>query len=60
MPKKEQRSGSRKKLEPLTDAERHKRFVYMAREVQASNDPREFEKAFREVVGPPRRKKKEG
>ena len=34
----------------LTDAERHKRFVEMAREVGASNDPKEFEEAFRKVV----------
>jgi len=34
----------------LTDAERHKRFVGMAREVETSEDPRDFEKAFRKVV----------
>lgn len=34
----------------LTDAERHKRFLDMAREVEASDDPKEFEKAFKKVV----------
>lgn len=34
----------------LTDAERHKRFVEMAREVQASSDPKDFEKAFKKVT----------
>lgn len=33
----------------LTDAERHKRFVEMAR-VEASEDPKDFERAFRKVV----------
>jgi hypothetical protein len=36
----------------LTDAERHKRFVEMAHNVQASNDPKEFEKAFKKVATP--------
>jgi hypothetical protein len=35
----------------LTDAERHKRFVEMAREVGASESPREFDKAFKRVTG---------
>jgi hypothetical protein len=34
----------------LTDTERHKRFVEMAREVEASEDPKEFEKAFKKVT----------
>ena len=34
----------------LTDAERHKRFVDMAREVEASNDPKDFEAAFKKVT----------
>jgi hypothetical protein len=44
----------------LTDAERHKRFVEMAREVQASEDAKDFEKAFDKVVpvkSPPAKKK---
>ncbi len=35
----------------LTDAERHKRFVAMAKEVGASDDPKDFEKAFKKVTG---------
>jgi hypothetical protein len=34
----------------LTDAERHKRFVEMARQVGASDSPKAFDKAFRKVV----------
>jgi hypothetical protein len=37
----------------LTDADRHKRFVDMAREVQASDDPKDFEKAFKKVATKP-------
>jgi hypothetical protein len=36
----------------LTDAERHKRFVAMAKEVGASDDPKDFEKAFKGVTLP--------
>lgn len=40
-----------RKTEPkLTDAERHKRFVAMAKEVGASDDPKDFEKAFAKVI----------
>jgi hypothetical protein len=35
-----------------TDAERHKRFVEMAREVGASDDPKDFETAFKRVAHP--------
>jgi hypothetical protein len=42
----------------LTDAERHKRFVEMAKKVQASNDPKDFEKAFSRIVAPKRNAKK--
>jgi hypothetical protein len=34
----------------LTDAERHERFVEMAREVEASDSPKEFKKAFKRVT----------
>jgi hypothetical protein len=34
----------------LTDAERHKRFVEMAREVGASDDPKDFETALKKVM----------
>jgi hypothetical protein len=37
----------------LTDAERHKRFVAMAHEVGASDDPKDFDKAFGKVVTQP-------
>lgn len=34
----------------LTDAERHARFVEMAHKVEASDDPKDFEKAFKKVT----------
>jgi hypothetical protein len=34
----------------LTDAERHERFVEMAREVEASESPKAFDKAFKRVT----------
>jgi hypothetical protein len=40
-----------KRLPKLTDAERHKRFVDMAREVEASEDPKDFDRVFKKVVG---------
>jgi len=40
----------------LTDAERHKRFVAMAREVGASDKTEDFEKAFKKVA--PRKESK--
>jgi hypothetical protein len=47
---------SEKKKTKLTDAERHKRFLDMAREVEASDDPKDFDKAFDKVVSPPKKK----
>jgi hypothetical protein len=45
-----------KKAEPkpklTTDAERHKRFVEMAREVEVSNDPKDLDRAFKKVACP--------
>ncbi len=35
----------------LTDAERHKRFVDMAHEVEAHESPESFDSAFGKVVG---------
>jgi nitrogenase subunit NifH len=35
----------------LTDAERHKRFVKMAREVEAEEAPEAFDKAIKKVLG---------
>ena len=34
----------------LTDAERHKRFVAMAREVEADESPKSFDRAFAKVA----------
>jgi len=39
----------------LTDIERHKRFVEMAREVEASPDPKDFERAFKKVLSSKKR-----
>jgi hypothetical protein len=39
----------------LTDADRHKRFVDMARQVEASDDPKAFDKAFKKVTTNPTR-----
>jgi hypothetical protein len=50
--------ATRKKHKPktpkLTDAERHARFVETARKVEASEDPKDFEKAFKKVTGRPK------
>ena len=35
----------------LTDAERHRRFVDMAKEVGASEKPADFDRAFKAVTG---------
>ena len=34
----------------LTDAQRHARFVETAREVEASEDPKAFDKAFKKIT----------
>lgn len=44
----------RKKLK-LSDADRHRRFLAMAREVEASDSPEDFEKAFTRVTAPPKK-----
>ena len=41
-----------KRKPKLTDAERHKRFLDMAREVEASDDSKDFDKAFDKIVSP--------
>jgi hypothetical protein len=46
------------KKQPLTDAERHKRFVDMAKEVEASEDAQDFEQAFAKVTRPTQPKPK--
>jgi hypothetical protein len=40
----------------LTESERHQRFVAMAREVEASEDPKAFDKAFKRVAAPKKAK----
>lgn len=40
----------------LTDAERHKRFVEMAKQVGASDDPKDFDKAFKKVASVKKKK----
>jgi len=40
---------STRKSKP-TDAERHKRFIEMARQVGASDDPKPFDEAFKKAV----------
>lgn len=40
------------KKPPLTDAERHARFVEMAREVEADESADAFDEAFKKVVRP--------
>jgi hypothetical protein len=44
----------RERKPKLSDAERHKRFLETAREVEASDDPKDFDKAFDKVVSPPK------
>lgn len=44
------RKSVKKPKPKLTDAERHKRFVATAREIGASDDPRDFERAFKKVA----------
>jgi hypothetical protein len=39
-----------RKTQKLTDAERHARFIETARKVGASEDPGDFDKAFKAVA----------
>ena len=41
---------TKSKSPKLTDAERHARFVETARKVEASEDPKDFERAFKGVT----------
>jgi hypothetical protein len=43
-------TGKSERKPKLTDAERHKRFVEMAKQVGASEKSEDFEKAFKKVV----------
>jgi hypothetical protein len=57
MAESESAKPKKKKAEPkpkLTDAERHKRFVDMAHEVDAHESPEAFDQAFEKVVHPNR------
>lgn len=42
--------AQKSKKPTLTDAERHKRFVEMAKEVDASDKPQDFDNAFAKVT----------
>lgn len=48
--KKKHLVASREPKPKLTDAERHKRFVEMAREVEADESPQAFDRAFMRVA----------
>jgi hypothetical protein len=39
-----------KRKPPISDSEHHKRFVDMAKEVGASDDPKDFDRVFKKVV----------
>jgi hypothetical protein len=57
-PGRERTMTVKKSEEKRTDAERHKRFMKMAREVQGSPDPKDFERAFKNVLDSrPKRKR---
>lgn len=59
MAKKAHADSQPKKKPALTDADRHKRFVDMARELgaDADVDPKAFDRAFERVVGKRPKKK---
>jgi hypothetical protein len=46
-------TAKRKPKPKLTDAERHLRFVETAREVEASKDAEDFDRAFEKVTSAP-------
>jgi hypothetical protein len=48
------------KKRPLTERERQERFVAMAREVEASEDPQDFDRAFQRIAMPPPKPKADG
>ena len=43
----------------LTDAERHERFKEMAREVEASERPEDFDEVFKAVMDPQQKSSKQ-
>lgn len=47
----------RRKAKPKRDdREEYKRFLETARKVEASDDPKDFDRAFRKVTAPPQKK----
>ena len=44
------RKSAKPKKTPLTDTERHKRFVEVAKAHGTSDDPKDFDKAFKKVT----------
>ena len=56
MKKQTEKKPKRPAKPPLTDHERHERFLKMANEVDADCSEEAFERAFASVVTPPERK----
>jgi hypothetical protein len=50
MKAKTKRKPPKEKKPKLTDAERYKRFLDAAKEVGASDDPKDFDRAFEQIV----------
>jgi hypothetical protein len=44
----------------LTDAERHKRFLEEARRAEASDDPKDFDRALKAIANKPKPSPKDG
>jgi hypothetical protein len=55
MPKEKSKKSPAKKP-PLSDTERHKRFLDAAKEADADEDSEAFDRAFSKVVSPPKSK----
>lgn len=53
MPRKTPTNSTPKRKPKISEAERHKRFVDMAREIEADETPEAFEQAFDSVIGAP-------
>jgi hypothetical protein len=43
---------------PTVDPEEYKRFLEIAKQIEASEDPKEFDKAFKKVTGRPAKNEK--
>jgi hypothetical protein len=48
------RKSAKPKKPKLTDTERHKRFVEVAKAHGTSDDPKAFDKAFKRIITPSR------